>query len=490
MNKLACLLLLAAAYACAAVSTFNYNATGVTFGGVWGDGGGYRQSSCGATAQGYIAFTATGTQAEANIWQGFAWTVSVDGAASTSVSVTSMSAFAYSTLFTGLSDAPHTILLKGAWPMYINSVPAFRVTGASPAVSAFSDFSNPIYLGAAGNLQLGGAPATDTYCGANTRIWANSGVYGQQGGESSFRFSGNPTAIYLWDYHSGTQTWNVYQDTSLIASVTPANNSVLDFDLLASGLSGAHNYEVRNVSMPGFTLSIGLVAANATLTSAPTWPDFFVIGDSIVNGVTSCCTDATQMYTFNLFRQLSAGVRRNGNFGCPVVGASPCYSPTVLANMFAGASPSPKYVIAEAGTNDGADTIGDCVTAGTFTYTYLQSLSAMAAYMATGGTLYLQGVLPNSTWSSGVTASLRSGEQAAVACYNAAKTNSVTAKYVSTDGWIDGTSGSADLVSGSTVHPSVQGYAKIEAAWYPILANDLYKCGSQAGLTGQCNGVQ
>jgi hypothetical protein len=67
--------------------------------------------------------------------------------------------------------------------------------------------------------------------------------------------------------------------------------------------------------------------------------------------------------------------------------------------------------------------------------------------------------------------------------------NSVSAVYIPTDSWIDGTSGSADLVSGSPVHPSQQGYFKIFQQQYKLLSSFFYGCGAGAAMQPMCNGV-
>jgi hypothetical protein len=465
-------LALALAAACGAQTTFNYNAAGVTLGGAWSDAGGFQQAGCGGGGS-YVALTMTGTKGEINIWQAFAWTVSVDGAAAVSVTTLGTSVFAYSTLFTGLSDGPHTVLAIGSGAEYLNEVPAFRVTGASPAVSAFAAFASPVlYSGATWSTygQFGGAPATDSFC-SGAKLWAQSGQYGQMGGESSDRVTGVGSAsvtIGKWIYNGGAQTMQAFEDGVEIGTpYTASSNGVMAFAVLASGINatGNHTFEIRNIAISGWTLSIGAVFGGITLSPATAWPQIAFAGDSITQGNTNTPPiDATAMDTFQLGAALNIGIRRDGAFGCGVSQSGSDNCPSVAA-QFTGATPAFKYVVLAMGVNDATagSTIGTCGTSATFEGNYITRMNATAALMQAGGTIWLRGILPNNASSTGNVATYRAAEQAIVACFNAAPVNGVNAVYIATDNWIDGTSGSADLVSGSNVHPNAQGYAKIAA---------------------------
>ena len=487
--KITAILMAFASFASGAVVTYQWDsALGTIIGGSYDPGGFRATSGCSAG----VAFTATGTQASLSMYRFVTGvTYSLDGAAAVALPADSTNLSdpgPRSIVWGGGSDSTHTIVVYGA--NYI-SYAAYQITGTAPSMTPHPVLSNQIFFGsAAWHGSFGGAPTADSLCGTtDTRIWGKAGAYGQMGGEASIAFRSNPTAISLLNYHSTAQNWAVYQDGSLLTITGEFGNGGTLVDTLVTGLSGTHNYELRNISLAAQTIVYGILLPGATFNSAvPYKADVAYVGDSIVEEKgAAAVSDARLGYSYAVSRSLNLGTRRHGVYGCQV---KDCISAGEMSNAFTGASPAFPIIILEAGVNDASAsrTIGDCSTTSTFTYEYKTALTTLAGYMAANGTIYAQGILPNNASSTANVANYRTAQQTALACYNSTKTNGVTAIYVPTDTWIIGTSGSPDLKD--SVHPNATGYAKINKQWMQILAGKLYGCSAHAGgMIQGCNSV-
>jgi lysophospholipase L1-like esterase len=482
----------------------SYTDTSLYWIGEW-DNPGYQRSN---KTGDQLEFTFVGTNVELQVWRATAYTVTIDGADYSIASIGS-STFAWVDPAGALAEGSHTVKVKSAGFFVVdnNSV---RVTGASPALSVMTGYptgtSTSTLLGKTGWTSYGQIDGGYKLFsgGSNDFAWR---------GDPGLRFYAAATEIRVFAFRNGGQQLALYQDGVLVGSVqTPSSTSLWDLITLATGLDGQeHLYQVRNIAggYTGSTYRAGIawfygvwIRGTGITRAAPAWPQFLHYGDSIVEqavpGVpNTTVADSRDAMMFPLGNRLSLGIRRYGLSGSTVIGngTTTGLSGTTNINELANALvTTPKYAILEGGTNDiPSSAIGDCTAADScactsdftkFGYAMLAQIQRVAAKMTANGYIWYQGILPK---NGGGETTWRTAQREAIACYNASKTNGVTAEWVDTSTWISGTGPGTDLFD--NVHPNATGYDKIMRQWYPIVAGRLYGCGAIGGQTPNCNGV-
>lgn len=243
-----------------------------------------------------LDFTVTGTDAAILLAVSATGTnylqVQIDGGSFTNLTMPgSTNTYTSTTLFTGLSDAAHTVRIKHVTGtttnVYIQVVAGLSVTGAAPALAAPSSslFGN-VYRADWGELLNYAVPegvVTSSTSGGYAR-------YALMGPDSQIRFSGNPTSIQVFASNNGSE-WRVTQDGVAIGSKTTlANDSTYSWSTLATGLSGTHDYTITNVTSISRTVAyivqVNLIGGDLD-KSAPVLarrPAIAFVGDSITAG--------------------------------------------------------------------------------------------------------------------------------------------------------------------------------------------------------------
>lgn len=225
--------------------------------------------------------------------------VSVDGGAFSNLTLGSAGVRADVTLFTGLSDAEHTVVVEHSAGTQANAAVeianAITVTGAAPAIAAPDGYGTQYN---AAEYPLAGL---SRYNGA-ARTLATTGyvsVLSLQGPDSSIRFRGNPTSIKAWVANGGR--YRVYQDGTALAAAantTGGGSSRYGWDTIASGLDGAeHEYEIVNASNAYVQLNIYTVMLiGGTLSSTRPAEKYklLAVGDSQTAG--NGTSDPTQAH--------------------------------------------------------------------------------------------------------------------------------------------------------------------------------------------------
>lgn len=236
----------------------------------------------GSDASIFWAVTALGTNyMQASIDGGAFFNLALPGAINTYTLVS---------LFTGLTDGPHTVTLRHnagtATNSYFQAVAGISVTGAAPSISAPSASSfGAVYRGPGGaflrNFLPEGVVNTDISSGHKRLVLSLP--------DSSVRFRANPTEIQAFVFRNGSQV-RVSQDGVPLGAgkVTLPNTSGYGWESLITGLDGAyHNYHISSVAalIPAI-INVNLIGGDIDpVTRLIQRAAARCIGDSITMGV-------------------------------------------------------------------------------------------------------------------------------------------------------------------------------------------------------------
>lgn len=238
---------------------------------------------------GQFEFKATGTDCTmslAYITSAPTMSVSVDGGAFTNLTLGSVNTLSDVTLFTGLSDAQHTVIVRHGTGTQSNIgvhiSTAIKVTGAAPALASPDNYGNQYnaadYPFARYTLYLGGCKT----------LQGSGGYYNQvsmQYPDCSIKFRANPTSIRIWTLGAG-QKYRVAQDGVLLgaAATSVAGDSRYQWVTVASGLDGAeHEYEIIACTQTDFQLVHVMLVGGDVVATKPS--DKYVllgVGDSYI----------------------------------------------------------------------------------------------------------------------------------------------------------------------------------------------------------------
>lgn len=224
-------------------------------------------------------FNVTGTQLKLGVYgDGSTFSYSVDGGSFTDSAPNS--GLALLTIFTGLSDTSHTVVIKaGNYTDYTNML---VVVGAAPALTAPSGYSAQHVVKTADGFSVDnsydrfGSTPTEGYIGLMNR--------------GSFRFKATTDTIRVWcRAETGTAKIGlcVDGDADNITTATAADTyGWVSF----SGLDGNAEHTYRVITGPS-VFYYSAMASGVNATPLTPWPADYYQGDSIVAGSTIADND-------------------------------------------------------------------------------------------------------------------------------------------------------------------------------------------------------
>jgi len=390
-------------------------------------------------------------------------TLIVDGT-TTAPSLTSGS-WSSLTLFTGLSDAAHTVVVRssGAGTFQVErdtNSGMLQVTGAAPALAVTSGYTfsgraavNADQTGGSPVLRLNGMVellAGDGYTSLRntrqTRLYAGGGL----------RFAAACSKIEAWLRTSVPTAWRLFVDgTGQPEVVFYPGGPDYQKVTVATGLdaTAAHQYELH-LDYPDYEARVTevILTGGTGFSSRPAARTLLgAMGDSITCNQN---TTATLCYMAVLGRALGMDLV---NAGIPA------------SRVTTGAGNSPMVARTADLTQYGADmdTIVVCggvndILLGVSAATYQADYGTMIASLASGcpnATIWCLGILPNAHASinQSTVTTFRAASQAAVAALGNAKV-----RYVDTSGWASTLAPGGDYTinfAADKLHPNAAGHA-------------------------------
>jgi lysophospholipase L1-like esterase len=469
-----------------ATLAINADNAALVWGGAWDRGFKWSLNTECMICQGLysqIAFTATGTALTINY--DVAGTVvlkaSVDGGAEATLTNGSVNEFTSVTVFTGLDDVAHTVVIRVTGATVANLFLAFTnvltVTGAAPAFAAPTG-TGPVYPASA-LRGLGGVDGLWCYQQnpifspgySYPAILATSSVSVWPCTDSQVRFRSNATSLKLFLYRpaTGAGSIKVFQDGTAVGGVLACptvGGADMNWWEFVAGLDGAyHNYTVVVVGNVGCYL-VNIMTVGGVIDFATTYPRnrgaIGGIGDSITVGTSGTSGDSTLSFLY----KLAVAKNRpsyNGGVGSAYlcsgivgqVGTSMRYtdithgSPTTTFD----------FVVCLIGVNDIALSSNPPPTTG-FQACYQNMLQGIRRNVGPSCKILALGILDTSNAKAGPLRDTYNGLiSAAVTAMSDANTS-----YVDTDDWI---TPATDCTDG--IHPTSAGYDKIVTELSPLI---------------------
>lgn len=431
----------------------NLDNAALTYGGEWRYS--YRASQRCRTVVGSgneLEFTATGTQCTLRYAVSATGTnylqVSVDGGALTDITGPgSINTYTDCTLFTGLSDAAHTVRVKhnagtqtNVFVQYANGITA---TGASPAISltsgmgptynvGFHEYASAIHFEGQSNIDGSGGHIRLNLTQPDSRL----------------RFKSNCTSIKIFS-PLNSASLRVMQDGVAIGSKINLGSSGFGWTEIASGLSGTHTYEIVCVTALALRLmQIQLVGGTLDTASPPAYrPSILILGDSKAMGGsgvadTSICfpslVGAAKGYAI-----VNSAISGNSVLSTGTGGTIETDNPVSYPPQNEGARDF-SYVVFAGGHNDNGNDMTEFEASCVRLFTKLKTAYSNAVILALG-------VFNTTVFNSTVRGNLNT------AISNAAATvGGIT--YVNTDDWINPATDTSD-----GTHPNAGGHVLIAA---------------------------
>jgi len=392
----------------------------------------------------YVEFIATGYKLTAVMYgNGANCTLVIDGVSQV---LSPPAGWTTVTLFDGLTDGPHRVKLSAATgaanACAFDAANTFNLSShGTPSITRPSDISNYWPLGLAPYTTYGALDTTPAFGGG---FGVFSHPYTWHGDGFEMRFKATTDQIQIYSYGYGSEQYVVLQDGIQVADVAIPADSAWGLRTLATGLSGAHEYEVfQRVAISNST-TLAVLAATIDHTPHPVLDLDAWYGDSIV--VASVLTDIRDGENYRVARAGGRAARRLGTGGAraSIFGRDNTALVTGLAQ-------TPVKIFECFGVND----MQGAVNLATF-QADVQTMLVNLRAGCPSAKIYCRGILPVASTVSNYTQRN---------AYNAAKAAAVAAigdsniVYVNTDGWLNPTT---DLYDG--LHPNAAGYAKTAAA--------------------------
>ena len=382
-----------------------------------------------------------------------------------------LGAWGAATIFSGLTDQAHTVLLRhvsGDCNFYMDLPAGLILSGMDPKLQSPAGYGVQIPLaGVAKSIcHEGGWESTDAagYSNPPLRIcqWADGCI----------RFNAKCSGVSIWCFQNGI-AFKTQMDgiDSGVLRVTP-ESSLYGWFAIMEGLNPLemHEYSFSVASLPGGCAYIyALMAIGGEGVSAdppPLRPVTVFLGDSITQATIGAAPNSADGYAhrLGLFRNtavcnrgLNGSTVRQFPIGPTQVTTMAGESEIRMANL-AEIDPAPSQIVILYGTNDMGQ-VGGTETLEEFTLSYRNMLGRLRELFPRTLMLCL-GILPRNEHPLEVRA-LWSGviQQCAkeMAHYNF--------RFIDVEGWIDDGPGTVDLYDG--VHPTAEGYRKIAERLLP-----------------------
>ena len=392
----------------------------------------------------------TGTGATINL-NGGPFQVTIDGGTPGNITATSWQTVS---LFSGLPDTAHTVLIKNVGTGDYIEVGGtgdtfgglFQVTGAAPTISyptnigpIFRVYNNAAFL-TEGGLFL------STYGGLSDGILNNSG---NGYTDTALEFVATTTSIQLWVMNY-TLRMEVYQDGVSLGTIYNARTTY-GWQPIVSGLSGTHKYRIveAQTNPYGFSPYQVQLSIGGVINTTPVLPRSPVLcfeGDSItsgdsIDGASPFPLNSRQGFPYKLGQMMKTQIWNRG---------IPGNTSTNLLSRIAGdivGLPSGSTVVIAIGTNDMSQAVAPSLSASNYT----SILNAVISGNPTTKIIVLN-VLPRPDSTNKLNAYNTLVSAAIAAC-----SSPVRVTQIDTSTWINP---QTDIAS-SGVHPSNVGYTKI-----------------------------
>ena len=416
-----------------------------------------------------VVFVARGTSCTAIVIPSMPFTVSVDGGAANQPSFPGGSTDASVTIFTGLSDADHLVVVKAIGNSKLRE---FTVTGAVPSIrsaTAAEGYGPYLRIGDAGFVACGSVDNMSAinvgdgyndpllYCNTTSttaRCWVNGG----------FRFRARTNTIRIWLYQSGVGVQMLLQKDGVSQGGIVTGVVSTGWCQLATELDDGseHIYTViyKNTS---FTDAVLLGGANAGFSAVPV-PDtgrFGFYGDSITVG--DGCSNTLVNWTHLLCSSLKK-VEFNIGISSSRVQGGDATDGSIRFGDIGSISPDPEACFVLYGTNDLLVSGGSSVPTAPFGSGFVTMLNGLL-----NGTVptkfYVMGILPIRDKTLAVIAAWNgagNGVQGSIAAVAAARPqDAARLEYVDTSGWGLEANNYAIYYIADGVHPNDAGAALI-----------------------------
>jgi len=480
-----------------ATSNFDANNSAISYTGPWGDG--YQASaSCRYVPSQYATFdfSATGTACTINVAVGslssLTITASVDGGAFSNLTLPgSTNTYSSVTVFTGLSDASHSVTIRlvgtNANMFYLAATSAISVTGASPALTANSTFSGMTFYNVADLLPLGveGDWGLTQVSGFSLGYQRPACLLAKTP-DASMRFRSNATTIRV--FAQINNTWvKIYQDGVAVGSKTrllAANTNpavtinTMGWVTLATGLDGSwHDYTIVECDTGGAVIAgVGTIGGTIDLSSTGVYPRrgaIVGIGDNIISGQSGTSADSTLGVLWKLGLATNRPVHNGGIDSSTLMGASGTpgteFRYTDGTGYAALGNSTVDYVLVCVGIND--INVASPVPTTNFQKSYQNMLTGIRKSVGPNTKILALGMLPTTTTNGGANRSTyNTSISAAVTAVSDANTS-----YISTD-TLWGTGGSPPTstqinanVNGDGLNPTATGYDGLVSLLQPYI---------------------
>jgi len=299
------------------------------------------------------------------------FTVAVDGGAPQSVTIPATGSWYLLPLFTGLSDAAHTVYILGASQVYIDKLTTIYVRGASPAVAIPSGYAQQFLTITSGTTLATGLrfDGGSFAVGTGTSMWF-------KWPNQRLRWTGTATdnKVWMWD---GSGQYIFYVDGVQVGGVvTLGATSTWKLVTIGTGLAaGTHVYTVQNVwataSGPNYFTSIlpvgGVVDSASTPSAISSISAYY--GDSITSG--SVLTNSGKVWCRLVGDASGRDVGNRGFASTKVAGSGD----TRFADVTGITSPAPTNIFILYGTNDYG--LGTPTTLANFKTAYKSMLASL-----------------------------------------------------------------------------------------------------------------
>ena len=389
--------------------------------------------------------------------------VSVDGAAFATLYNSSF-AWVAMPAAEGLSDAAHTVRLRGGNSFSLDRDLGLIVYGAAPAVAQRTDMAAQTTLAGAAFAAVGrceGGIASGSNAGYTAR-------YATSYNDGGIRFRASAAAIHLWAY-SGNCKWRLYRRVAgvwvSLSLTSDGNTGKWGWLSLATGLdTGESEFLIRGVNgAQGYQANALMLVGGAGLSATPVsaYPSAICFyGDSIPKD--DATGDSTDGFVSKVCFRLDRLPINRGWGGSTVKqfagGAPNAPATTTLAGEARTAVPiadAAAQLVMLYGSNDMAQQ-GGAETAADYQISETNTLGQLKVGLPSAKK-YILGLLPRVGFTL---ASWNAAVQAAVTA-----TADPNSRYVDTTGWIT----TADTSDG--IHPTAVGYDKIVNRLLPLLAD-------------------
>ncbi len=439
----------------------------------------------------FFETTLTGTDAQVLLLSGETTDlqISIDGNSTTTINtnnIASGNAYVWVPLFSGLTDAPHTIVVQNLSTgiNYYDRTTTVQLKGSSPATATPTGFGPLTVASSAVNA---GKVLIDDYAATNYPATghANTVHWTYMDGGVSFKASAADVWVYAND-DSGPLS--LYQDGTYLGTVvTGTQDGFFRLYHLGTGLDAAvHTYEI--VSSGTWTTPGGepgganayiyslMLAGGSGLQSPPTsaLPIETFYGDSITAGAGLGDNNGREVDASIVSRNIGHTDYRVA-YGGQEVSTWGRDNTSLLAG-----SPHPYRVWVRLGTNDAINgvTLGSVGTPNTFIGDYYTMVSNIRTAVGSGAPIYIEELFPTTSYSTSTRLTYNTAIQTAVTTYmnNTGDTN---VKLINTDNWINTTT---DEVDG--LHPNATGYALMANREIPFAAATGYTVSGPSSGSG------